>query len=62
MYILEIDDGCTHFRVLDGDKVIVESYFNRMNRCNGFYTFYIDEYMYEIPVDKVILKRKLVRK
>ena len=60
MHILEIDEGCTHFRVLDGDKVIVESYFMRMSLSNGVYIIRTDDCVYEIPRNNVILKRKTI--
>lgn len=60
MNILEIDEGCTHFRVLDGDKIIVESYFIRMNSSNGIYIIRTDDCVYEIPRYNVIIKRKTI--
>lgn len=58
MNILEIDEGCTYFRLLDGDKVIIESYFMRMSLSNGIYIIHTDDCVYEIPRDNVIIKRK----
>jgi hypothetical protein len=60
MNILEIDEGCTYFRLLDGDKVIIESYFMRMSSSNGIYIIRTDDCVYEIPRHNVIMKRKTV--
>lgn len=58
MVILEID--AYNFKIIDGDKIIIDSKYNRINMSNGVYSFYNDNYLYEIPANKVILKRKLV--
>ena len=58
MVILEIDEY--NFKIIDGDKIIIDSKYNRMNKFEGIYSFYSDSYLYEIPANKVILKRKLV--
>ena len=58
MVILEID--VNNFKIIDGDKIIIDSKYNRMNKFEEIYRFYGDGYLYEIPVDKVILKRNLV--
>lgn len=58
MVILEIDEY--NFKIIDGDKIIIDSKYNRMNKFEGIYSFYNDDYLYEIPANKVILKRKLV--
>ena len=58
MVILEID--AYNFKIIDGDKIIIDSKYNRINMSNGVYSFYNDSYLYEIPANKVILKRKLV--
>jgi hypothetical protein len=58
MVILEID--AYNFKIIDGDKIIIDSKYNRMNKFEGIYSFYNDDYLYEIPANKVILKRKLV--
>lgn len=60
MNILEIDERCTYFRLLDGDKVIVESYFIRMSSSNGIYTIRTDDCVYEIPRCNIIIKRKTI--
>ena len=60
MNILEIDENCTYFRLLDGDKVIIESYFIRMSSSNGMYTIRTDDCVYEIPRYNVIIKRKTI--
>lgn len=60
MNILEIDERCTYFRLLDGDKVIIESYFIRMSSSNGIYIIRTDDCVYEIPRHNIITKRKTV--
>lgn len=60
MNILEIDEHCTYFRLLDGDKVIIESYFIRMSSSNGIYIIRTDDCVYEIPRCNIIIKRKTI--
>ena len=60
MNILEIDERYTYFRLLDGDKVIDESYFIKMSSSNGIYIIRTDDCVYEIPRKNVILKRKTI--
>ena len=59
MLILEIDAISSYFKLIDGDNIIITSTFERMYVSDGHFIFYTDDYLYEIPVNKVIVKRKI---
>lgn len=59
MLILEIDSISNYFKVIDGDNIIVTTGFERMNMNDGYFKFYSGDYLYEIPANKVIVKRKI---